>query len=301
MYQNAPTYNGYLTTLAQAAVADQADSIASFLFPTVKVTTPTGVYKKRDIDAGFRVYNTALSRGSAPTQINTNAEDAFWNSKPHGLEVSNWNWDLDQEGGDDWREDNLQDLISAQLVTREVEAVELFRKAIVPTSGAGIWRAGEGDVIKEFDQEILRIQAAIGKMPTRVAMGLTAWSIIKNHPSVIKRVAGINTHMAMQAFAECLIFPGMEIKVGAIPSQPAKLGKTKDKAEILGSDIIIYYAQDAPTRSDVSAGKDFTLSPAGPEVLTITNDDEMTTKDRMLWSTDRQVACPAAAARILVA
>lgn len=300
MYQNAPTYNGYLTTLAQAAVADQADSIASFLFPTVEVPTPTGVYKKRDIDAGFRVYNTALSRGSAPTQILTNATDAFWNCKPNGLEVSNWNWDLDQEGGDDWREENLQELISAQLVTREVEAVELYRKAVTPTANSGKWAAGEGEVIDEFDQAILRIQAAIGKMPSRIAMGIKAWSIIKNHPSVIKRVTGINTHMAMQAFAECLIYPGMEIKVGAIPSQPAKLGKTGAKAEILGSDIIIYYAQDAPTRSDMSAGKDFTLDSSGPEMHTVENDNTMETKDRMLWSTDRQVACPAAAARIVV-
>lgn len=300
MYQHAPTYNSYLSTLAQAAVADQAESIAGFLFPPVQVPTPIGSYKKREIDNAFRIYDTKLSRGSAPTQILVNAEDAFWNCKPNALEVSNWQFDLDQEGGDDFREDNLQELISSQLVTREYEAVKLFQSAVTATSGAGVWKAGSGDVLAELDQAILRIHAAIGRMPTRIAFGLTAWSVAKNHASVIKRVSGIQTNMAIQAFAECLIFPGIEIRVGGVPAQAAKPGKTADKAEILGNDIIIFYGQDAPTRSDMSAGKDFTLEAGGPEVHTIENEDEMVTKDRLLWSTDRQVACPAAAARIVV-
>ena len=54
MYQNAHSYNSHLTELAQAAVADEKDSISTLLFPPVKVSTAVGSYKKRDIDNAFR-------------------------------------------------------------------------------------------------------------------------------------------------------------------------------------------------------------------------------------------------------
>ena len=87
MYQNAHTYNSHLTELAQAAVADEKDSISTLLFPMVKVKTAVGTYKKRDIDNAFRSYNTLLARGNSAKRIDVNAEDAFFNVKPHGLEV----------------------------------------------------------------------------------------------------------------------------------------------------------------------------------------------------------------------
>ena len=39
MYQNALSYNSHLTELAQAAVADEKDSISTLLFPPAKVPT----------------------------------------------------------------------------------------------------------------------------------------------------------------------------------------------------------------------------------------------------------------------
>lgn len=300
MFQHAPTYNSYLTTMAQAATADEAESIAGFLFPKIKVDTAIGAYKKRDIDSAFRAYNTKLARGGKPTQLRVNAEDAYYNCKPHALEVSNWQFDLDQNGGDDWREDNLQELMSAQLVTRELEAVEIFRKSVAATAGAGAWADGQGDVIAELDDAIMTVHRAIGRMPNRCAIGLSAWAVIKNHPSVLKRFAGIEIPITAPRFLETLIFQNIDLRVGSIPFQPAKQGKTGDKKEILGGDIILFYGQDAPTRNDMSAGKDFTLDDSGPEMHTITNEDEMVTKDRLYWSTDRQVTCPAAAVRISV-
>ena len=52
-------------------------------------------------------------------------------------------------------------------------------------------------------------------------------------------------------------------------------------------------------RSNTSAGKDFTMEPGGPEVLS--EEKTLETVDTLYWSTDRQVTCPAAAARLEVA
>lgn len=45
--------------------------------------------------------------------------------------------------------------------------------------------------------------------------------------------------------------------------------------------------------------KDFTMEPGGPEVLS--EEKTLETVDTLYWSTDRQVTCPAAAARLEVA
>ena len=52
--------------------------------------------------------------------------------------------------------------------------------------------------------------------------------------------------------------------------------------------------------SDLSFGKEFTLSAGGPEVLTY-KDHALYDVDVLLWSSDRQVANAAAAARLTVA
>lgn len=69
-------------------------------------------------------------------------------------------------------------------------------------------------------------------------------------------------------------------------------------AGIMDNDLFMFYSQDAPTRNDLSAAKDFTLEPAGPEVLSFEDERKMEVVDSLYWSTDRQVTCPAAAARL---
>lgn len=301
MYQNSATYNEYLTTLAQAFTASDGDGIGAFLFPAVQVNSTVGSYKKRDINSGFRRYDTRLARGRAPRQIHVHAEDAFFNCKPNGLDVSNWKFDLDQAGGDDWREDNLRELMSATLVNRELEAVDIFRKAVAATSGAGEnWSTGQSDPIDELDQGIIMIHSAIGRMPKRGVIGLTAWRILKNHPKVRDRIAGLKTSASLEAIKEMLMVPDIDLRIGAMPYQPEKLGKAANKQEIVGSEIFLFYGEDAPTRNDASACKDFTLDAGGPEVHTVESDLSMETIDRLLWSSDRQVTCPAAAFRITV-
>lgn len=175
MFQHAASYNGYLTELCQAAHADEADSIGNKLFPAVGVRTAVGTYKKRDIGNAFRVYRTALARGNSPTRIDTNATDGFYNCRPHALEVGTWKFDADQDdGGEEERESNLQELMSTQLVTREFQAVSIFKAGVPVTSGAGIWSGEAGaaaNIINELDTLAITIQAGIGRRPTHLIFG----------------------------------------------------------------------------------------------------------------------------------
>ena len=302
MFQHAASYNGYLTELCQAAHADEADSIGNKLFPAVGVRTAVGTYKKRDIGNAFRVYRTALARGNSPTRIDTNATDGFYNCRPHALEVGTWKFDADQDdGGEEERESNLQDLISSQLVTREVEAVTIWKAGVPVTAGSGNWTSTAGqkaNIIQELDNLALTIQAAIGRKPTHLILGLKAWVIMKNHPFFLNRLQGLELTASLDILKNMLVFPDIDVSLASMPYQPAARGKSGKMQGIMGSDIFMFYSQDAPTRNDMSAAKDFTLEPSGPEILS--EERTLEVVDMMYWSTHRKVTNPAAAARIEV-
>ena len=95
-----------------------------------------------------------------------------------------------------------------------------------------------------------------------------------------------------------LVYPVLEIVIASLPYQAASRFTTGDLAAIAANDVFCFYTQDAPTRNDMSVAKDFTLSPGGPEVLSHDNNDTMETIDTLYWSSDRQVTCPAAGARL---
>lgn len=298
MFQNAQTYNSYLTELAQAAYADESESIAKLLFPAVEVTTAIGEYKRRDIDNAFRVYDTKLVRGNTPKRIDINATPAYYNCQPHALEVGTWRFDQDQEGGDAERESNLQDLMSAQLVSREAEAMSIFRAGVPAMSGAGTWSSADANIIAELNAMILQIHDAIGRMPSHLIFGLGAWATAQSHPSLVNRVAGIATDVTIERVKSMIVYPGLDVRIASMPYQAAPRGKTGALSGVVGNEVIVMYTQDAPTRNDMSAAKDFTLQASGPEVLSYEDERHMETVDSLYWSTDRQVTCPAAAARL---
>lgn len=303
MFQHAASYNGYLTELCQAAHADEADGIGRLLFPVVGVQTAVGSYKKRDIDNAFRIYNTALTRSNSPTRIDTNATPAYWDCEPNALEVGTWKFDADQDGGgSNEREDNLQDLMSSQLVTREFQAVSIFKKGVPATSGAGIWSGEAGasaNIVKELDTILTTIQAGIGRKPNHLVFGQNAWIVAKNHPSLRELIHGQSVAVSLELLRGMLIFPDINISVASMPYNPEVRGKKGKLKTIMGMDVFMFYNSDAPTRNDMSACKDFTMEPGGPEILS--EEKTLETVDTIYWSTDRQVTCPAAAARIEVA
>lgn len=299
MFQHSPSYNEELTMLAQHAVADEADSIRNFLFPTVKVSELVGSFTKRDIDEAFRRYDTKLSRDGSPKRIWTNATKGYFDCEPHALEVSNWKIDLKTQGGQDYREDNLRTLLSTTLVNSELQAMDIWRAGVPATAGAGAgWSTGQGSPIDEIDSLLQMVLYSIGKRPNRMYIGLDGWRYARKHPEVLGRMSGIKTAASLEDFRDLLLFSDIEIRLAALPYQPEKLGKTGPKEGIVGSELSVFYADDAPSRSDMSAGKDFTLEPAGPEI--ITEEHGINAIDQMFWSTDMQVTCPAAAGRIVI-
>ena len=299
MNQNTKTHNSYLTGLAQAAYADEADSIGSLIFPPVEVKTPVGSYKNRSINDAFRVYDTKLTRGNSAKRIDVNTEEDYFNCRPNALEIGHWEFDMEQEDGDDEREAGLQELMSVTLVSREAEAISIFKKGIPAQKDSGKWiNNPTANIIGELDTAMLQIYNAIAKQPTHLVMGLSAWNIIKNHPAILERFHGIASNVTLEGFRELLLLPNIEIRLAPMLQTPAARGKKGEKTPMLGNDIFIFYTQDAPTRDDMSVAKDFTLDASGPSVRSYEDEKLEEVVDKLRWSSDRHITCAAAGARI---
>ena len=99
---------------------------------------------------------------------------------------------------------------------------------------------------------------------------------MKNHPFFLNRLQGLELTASLDILKNMLVFPDIDVSLASMPYQPAARGKSGKMQGIMGSDIFMFYSQDAPTRNDMSA------------------------VDMMYWSTHRKVTNPAAAARIEV-
>lgn len=298
-YQNYAGYDGYLTTMAVQARADESESIANLLFPRVMVKTRKGDYKKRDLSAPFRTYETLLARGQSPTKIDVNATEEHYNCKPHALQVGTWEWDQAQDDIDDVREDNLQDLMSAQLITREVEAVQIWKAGIPASVGMGKWEGNDSaKIIEEINSCILAIHKATTKMPNHIVLGLQAWACIQSHPSILARVSGIKSAVTVEEFGKMLITPDIEIHIAKLPYETAPRGKKNGFEYIVGGDVFIFFSQDSPTRDDMSCAKEFVLEGFDLAITSKENEDIMESEDTMRWSSDRHVCNPACGQRI---
>lgn len=298
-YQDYAGYDGYLTEFARAARADESKSIAGLLFPRVMVKTRKGDYKQRDLSAPFRTYDTLVARGKTPTEIDVNATEERYNCKPHALKVGTWEWDQAQDDITDLREANLQDLMSAQLITREVEAVKIWKEGVPADANMGKWLGNDSaKIIEEINSCILAIHKATSKMPNHIVLGLQAWAAIQSHPAILNRISGVQTAISIEDFSKMLISPNIEIHVAELPYEPAPRGKKNGFEYIMGGDIFIFYAQDAPTKDDMSCGKEFVLEGFDFSVISKENEDTMESEDTLRWSSDRQVCNPACGQRI---
>ncbi len=259
--RNAGTVNAVLTNYAAGIAQDSASAIAEFIAPSVPTGAQHGQFKKFDEANAFRVYNTARAVGGARTRIEFNASDAFFNCKPQSLEIAID--DSERDPGADpllIEQAKIRTLVANTQIGHEKKVIDLIKSAKAATSGKGGWSGSsntEKDVVDEIDEQIMAILTDTGIMPNRMVLGIGAWRIIKNHPTVLARLGDSRTKSAtMTEFASMLLNPAMEIKVTSLTASPNKPGKD-GKTQIVGNDVFIFCASTNPTQYDPSFAKTF--------------------------------------------
>jgi len=243
--REAGTVNQTLTNYAVGIAGDSASELANFIAPIVPTGAQHGQFKVFEKADAFQIYNTARAVGGPNTRIEFNASDAFFNCKPQGLEIA-----IDDSERDPGAKPlaiekaKIRTLVINTNTGHEAKVFDLVKSAKAAAADVGVWDGdADVDVVDEIDGQIQGVLADTGMMPNRMVIGVGAWKVIKNHPSIKSRLSDNQKEGAtLTQFASMLLNPKIEIKVGILGRSDSKPGKAGTKSNIVGSEVFIFIA-----------------------------------------------------------
>lgn len=298
-------FNVTLTNYARGLAQDKASALAAFLAPEVVVGSAVGQFKSFSDKNAFQIYETARAIGGEATRIQFEADDPTYNCKPHALEIP-----IDQHERDGYGEGDplglerskADVLVTSAILAHENRVVSKVKAAVAAEAGLGVYSAGANNPIEEIDGLIETIATATGQMPNRLAIGLPAWKILRNHPKVLARFPGAQSvGVTMAQFASLLLNPAIEIRVGILSKDSAKPGKTASKSNLVGSELFVFSASQSPNQFDGSFAKTFRTRTGGVDTVrtykTASGRADILAVD---WTEDIQVTSTVSGKRITV-
>jgi hypothetical protein len=305
--RNNANYNGRLTSYAAGLAQDPTkDGLADFILPRVGTGVSHGQYKRYSGKNAMQVVETARALGGPATRITFESDDPFYNCKPHALEAPIDDAERDAAGDVEGAQNALEEgktsaLVSGAKLSREVRCQALV-DSLTPVASVGVWSDPDVDPIKEIDDEIAAITTRTGIMPNRIAIGLSAWIVLRHHPKVLGRQPGAaNQGVTLAQFAGMLANPSIQIKLGILSRDTNKFGKAKNATNIFGAKVLIFIGSDSPTIYDPSFGKTFaTKRNSIDQVYTYREQSNRSDILAVDWSEDMQVVFSEAASLIAI-
>ncbi len=267
---------------------------------------PTGIahgqFKKFSDKNDFQVYDTSRALGGSRKRIEFGASDPYFNCAPQGLEAAIDDHERKLAGDNvlNLQQAKLRTLISSATASHEKKVFDLVKAGKAATGGIGVWSNAANDPVAEIDSQIEAIATEIGRMPNRIVFGIGAWRVFRNHAKVLARQPGAELiGVTNEGAAKMTINPGIEIRVGVLSADATKFGATKNVTNIVGAEVFIFFASDAPTQYDPSFAKTFAVDASMVGAVKEYR-DETSVSDilAMDWTEDIQVVAAGAGRRI---
>lgn len=297
--------NETLTNFARGISQESASQLANFIAPPVVTGVASGQFKSFNDKNAFQVYDTARAVGGKARRILFDSTDAFFNCSPNALEITIDKHERDQAGADQTmlEQAKTKTLVASAVLAHEKKVFDAVISATSAASGLGVWSGSTStvDPISELDSVILGIAQDTGMMPNRMVIGLSAFSILRHNPAVKARLAGsaLVSPTAAQ-IAAMLLNPSIEIQIGTMAYDTAKLGKTKNTANVVGANVFIFTGNGSPTAYDPSFAKTFTTSSGNIFEVQMYQEDPRTDVIAVDWSEDLRITSAVSGARIAV-
>lgn len=301
----AASSNPILTNFAQGLAQDTRSALAEFLAPTVTVPATIGHYKKYDDKNLYQAVETARAIGGGAKRLEFDASDPTYNCKPQALEIPVDDAEVEAAGGADilgLQQAKTSVLVTTATLSHEDKVLALVKAGVGAVADRGNWSNADIDPIDQIDEQIKAIAEATGMLPNRIALGLGAWYLLRKHPKVKARIAGIKVgSFSVQDFAANLLNPSIDIRVGVLVKDAAKFPKAKAAANILGDECFIFFNSPSPTTYDPSFAKTF-KGGSGSITSVRTYRDEGARSDILAvdWSEDVQVVATGMVRRLSV-
>ncbi|HOW64872.1 MAG TPA: hypothetical protein P5186_19910 [Candidatus Paceibacterota bacterium] len=255
-----------LTNFARGVQQDRKQSLADFLAPVVKVAGASGQYKDFNDANAFTVYATDRALGGDAQRIAFSAADQWFNCRPQALEVTIDQAERDQAGNSSMADAVLTEgkvvaLLNAQTLSHEKKVIDYIVANTTPVADRGNWSNEDIDPIDQLDEQLDQMSLAVGSTDDfRMALSVSSWRILRNHPKVKARCSGVQVGgISLKQLQEILIFP-VEVRLGILATTGVKMPAVGTKARVLGSNVVITYAMQNPTVYDPSGFKTFTVA-----------------------------------------
>ena len=297
------TFSETLKNYAFGLAQDVKTTLADFIAPRVPVGMGSGQFKKFDDKNAFQVYNTARAVGGPATRMTFEADDEYFNCAANALETTIDDQEREKAGDAQTalEEAKVRTLVINAALAREKKVFDLIKSGV---SVASTWTSsGDEDPIDLIDAEIEAIANATGLLPNRMVIGLGAWRKIKNHDQILKRQSGTsNKGVSLDVFAGMLLNPTIDIRVGVMAFDTAKMGKAANKQNVVGSEIFIFHGNDNPTQYDPGFAKTFSIGANSVEDVRMYREEKVRSDILAVdWSEDVKVISTLCAKRIQVA
>jgi uncharacterized protein (DUF1697 family) len=292
-------YNVTLTNYARGLAQDISASLATFLAPEVVVAAATGQYKSFDDKNTFQVIDTSRAVGGPAKRLEFAASDPTYNCLPQALEIAIDDHERDEAGQNDplrLEEAKTQTLVSSAITSHEAK---VFGIVSALTASSNIALASD-DPIAKLDEQIEALATDTGRMPNRLVIGLPLWNKLRNNAKVIARFPGAaSVGVTMSQFSSLLLNPSIDIRVGILAKDTAKLGAAKANVNIIGQQLVIFHASQSPTLYDPSFMKTFRLRRGGVDVVRMYREDSARSDILAVdWSEDIRVTSSVCARKV---
>jgi hypothetical protein len=292
-------YNVTLTNYARGLAQDISATLANFLAPEVVVPAATGQYKSFDDKNTFQVIDTSRAVGGPAKRLEFAASDPTYNCLPQALEIAIDDHERDEAGQNDplrLEEAKTQTLVSSAVTSHEAK---IFAALTALAAATNITLASD-DPIAKIDEQIEALATDTGRMPNRLVIGLPLWNKLRNNAKVIARFPGAaSVGVSMAQFGSLLLNPSIDIRVGILAKDTAKLGAAKANVNIIGQQLVVFHANASPTLYDPSFMKTFRLRRGGVDVVRTYRDDSARSDILAVdWSEDIRVTSSVCARKV---
>lgn len=262
--------NMRLTNYAYGIAQDLQRALARFICPTVPTGGAHGQFKKFDDRNAFQIYETGRALGGESRTIEFSDSDPYFNCAPQGLKIPIDEHERKLAGDNDklLEEAKVKTLVSSAVLSHENKVFETVFNAISAEAGKGVWSSDTVDPVAQIDEQIQAIADDTGVMPNRMVMGLSAWRVFKEHPLVKARQPGAALQaLTMEQACSLFLNPQIQMKVGVLSKNIKKFGAAANKVNIVGAEVLIFYAEDSPSLYDPSAFKCFSTRDGGVDAV----------------------------------
>ena len=295
-----------LTNYARGIAQDRRSSLAEFIAPTVSVGTATGQFKSFNDKNAFQSLTTSRAIGGTARRVEFLATDSTYSCKPQALEIAIDDQERAEFGDGDpvgLEQAKLDVLVTSAVLAHEVSVFAAVATGVSAVGSRGSWSdLSTNDPIKEIDEQIKAIAIESGMLPNRIVLGIGAWYYLRNHAKTIARQPGaLNIGVSTNQLQGMLMNPGIDIRVGVMSKDSAKMGATASKANVVGDECYIFYASPTPSLFDPSFAKTFTTRGGGVDAVRMYRDDRSRSDILAVdWSEDIKVVSTACVRRLTI-